>query len=188
MTDPHLVVVDVETSGTDPSRHCVLEVAAIDLTTHEELRFVPRPPAGWMENAELEALAVNRYMERRLWELEIEANEPAWKALAQMLDGNMIAGANPGFDGTFLRTEMKANGLEPTWSYRTRDLATYAAGVLGLDPAEPHTASGILRLLDIDNTLPHTAYGDALAEATAFHALIAMKRPQRPFVVWGEQS
>lgn len=183
---PHLVVVDVETSGLNPRQHSVLEVAAIDLTTHEELIFVPIPVVpplpgspAWESVASAEALTVNRYYERRLWEQRATAlaTVDAWDGLNEMLDGNLIAGANPEFDASFLDATMHHLGIEPKRRHQTRDLVTYAAGRLGFDPAIPMRSGELIDHLGITNAMPHSAEGDARAAAEAFQMLIADKAP-----------
>jgi DNA polymerase-3 subunit epsilon len=183
---PHLVVVDVETSGLNPHRHSVLEVAAIDLTTNEELIFVPDPAVPplhgsprWQAIAQDKALAVNRYYERKVWEQTATpaATEDAWNALAAMLDGNLIAGANPEFDAQFVDAAMHHWGIEPKRRHQTRDLVTYAAGALGFDPAIPLGSGDLIARLGITNTMPHSAEGDARAAAEAFQMIRDGKAP-----------
>lgn len=171
---PHLVVVDVETSGLDPLTHDVLEVSAIDLATDEELHFVPTPTRSeWILSAEPEALQINRYYERGIYKEEVDSETTGkrWKTLADMLDGNIVAGANPWFDAAFIDAALKYWGIEPARRYQLRDLATYAAGILRLDPAEPISSTTVFDKLDIVNLDPHSASGDATATAAAFHAL-----------------
>lgn len=172
---PHLIVVDVETSGTNPRRHDVLEVAAVDLTTNEELHFVPTPTmADWLGRAHPAALRVNRYFERGVYSdvVDLETSRKRWEALGTMLDGNILAGANPWFDAAFIDAAMKYHEVECRRSYRLRDLATYAAGILGNDPAAPTSLSALLAQLDVTNEGSHSALGDARATAEAFRRLI----------------
>lgn len=174
MSTPHLIVVDVETSGLDPITHDVLEVAAINLFTGDELRFVPTPTRpDWPANAAPEALQVNRYYERGVYkdQVDTETTGKRWKTLADMLDGNILAGANPWFDAAFVDTALHHWGIEPTRRYQLRDLATYASGILRLDPSAPTSSATVFDKLGIINREPHSAYGDATATAAAFAAL-----------------
>lgn len=171
---PHLIVVDVETSGLDPLTHDVLEVAAIDLTAGDELHFVPTPTRPeWQTNAEPEALRINRYYERGVYNDQVDTATTGkrWKTLADMLDGNILAGANPQFDAAFVDAALRHWGIEPTRRHQLRDLATYASGILRLDPAEPISSAAIFAKLGIVNRDPHSARGDATATAAAFSAL-----------------
>lgn len=171
---PHLIVVDVETSGLDPTRHDVLEVAAIDLVTGEDLTFVPTPVSGsWLEEADPDALRINRYFERAVYRdrVDVDTTRDRWRLLAKMLDGNIIAGANPQFDASFVDAAMQHWEIKCRRRHQLRDLATYAAGVLGTDPAEPLSSASILESLGVVNNSPHSAWGDTAATADAFRTL-----------------
>lgn len=174
---PHLIVVDVETSGLDPHTHDVLEVAAIDLLTGDELYFVPFPTnTNWRNRASAEALGINRYFERGIWadECDTVTTRERWTTLDAMLAGNIIAGANPWFDATFIDAAMRHHQLTPQRKHQLRDLATYAHGVLGTAPAFPLRAGEIFATLGIANPDAHSALGDARATAEAFTKLRAM--------------
>lgn len=181
-TLPHLIVVDVETSGTDPLEHDVLEVAAVDLATGEELYFVPTPIMGnWLERAHPAAMKVNRYFERGVYaeQVDVQTTRQRWEALATMLDGNILAAVNPAFDARFIDYAMEKHEVECRRSYRLRDLATYAAGVLRTDPAEPTSSGEIFAALGITNQEAHSALGDARATAEAFNKLRALSMAGR---------
>ncbi|WP_010540397.1 exonuclease domain-containing protein [Dietzia alimentaria] len=173
-TTPHLIVVDVETSGLDPNMHDVLEVAAIDLTTGAEHYFVPTPTSlGWRTLASGPAMRVNRYFERAVYDNTLDERDTikAWEELATMLDGNILAGVNPWFDAAFVDAALAHHRIECRRSHRLRDLATYAAGVLGTDPSEPASAADIFAILDVTNEEAHSALGDTRATARAFQLL-----------------
>lgn len=176
---PHLIVVDVETSGLDPTCHDVLEVAAIDLATGEDLTFVPTPVRGsWLEEADPDALRINRYFERAVYRdrVDVDTTRDRWRLLADILDGNIIAGANPQFDASFVDAAMRHWGIECRRRHQLRDLATYAAGVLGIDPAELVSSASIFESLGVVNDSPHSAWGDAAATADAFRTLLDRQR------------
>lgn len=178
-TLPHLIVVDVETSGLDPEAHAVLEVAAIDLTTGEELYFVPTPTqSSWLEFAHPGAMKVNRYFERGVFaeQVDLETTRKRWETLGTMLDGNILAGVNPAFDAKFIDAAMEFHKVECRRRYQLRDLATYAAGVSSIDPAEPVSSSEIFAGLGITNEEAHSALGDARATAEAFRQLWALSK------------
>jgi DNA polymerase-3 subunit epsilon len=173
-TLPHLIVVDVETSGLSPIKHDVLEVAAIDLTTGDELHFVPSPIfPEWLKDADPGAMRVNRYFERGVYahQVDVKTTRKRWEALGTMLDGNILAGVNPAFDARFVDAAMEFHEVVRRRRYQLRDLATYAAGVLGIDPAEPTSSSEIFTALEVENQDAHSALGDARATAQAFNVL-----------------
>lgn len=163
------VVVDIETSGL-AANATILEVAAVNLDTGAELHFVPFTPMSVLAGAEPEALAINRYFERRLFseQLDAEATKNAYQWLKEMLDGNVFAGSNPTFDAGHLA---KPLGATP-WNHRMLDLSAYAAGVLGLSFELPGL-NKVCELLGVVNEDPHSALGDARATAECFRKLRA---------------
>lgn len=184
-----LIVVDVETTGLDPYRHVVIEVAAVNVSTGKTLAFVPHLPGEDLAAADAQALGVNRYFERGV---ALEALPPAetrvrYEQLWEMLKGNRFGGANARFDAEMLRwgyaraenprvmdrygAVYNPHPVEEPWDYRLADLGCYAAPLLGLDPVDIPGLSEVCTLLEVDNTAPHTALGDARAAAKCFNLL-----------------
>lgn len=163
-----IIVCDVESTGLGPNVS-ILEVAAINLETEAELRFVPFTPMSALSSAEPEALAINRFFERRLFSemMDAETTKNVYNWLKDMLDGNVLAGSNPKFDAGLLE---KVLGASP-WHHRTPDLATYAAGVLGLPLDDLPGMAKVCELLGVVNEEPHSALGDARATAECFRKL-----------------
>jgi DNA polymerase-3 subunit epsilon len=168
MSDRQLIVVDVETTSLDTASCAILEVAAINPATGETLRFVPKVESGQLADAEPEALAVNRYYERQLFRetLSLDETRTSYHRLAHLLRGNILGGSNPRFDAAVL--ERKIGNI---WHHRLADLSAYAAGVLGLPLTELPGLEKVCAALDIVNSEPHSALGDADATARCFMAL-----------------
>ncbi|WP_435582880.1 3'-5' exonuclease [Amycolatopsis thermoflava] len=175
-----IVVVDVETTGLDPDRHIVVEVGWVNLATGAQGLFVPphsTPDA--LANADLQALRMNRYIDR-LADLPRDRNGDAAYTLAQQLEGNTLAGSNPAFDASFL-TQMYVTQYSvdldweaPAWHHRLLDLSAYAAGVLAINPGELPGLHAVCERLGVTNDEPHTALGDARATAECFRRLSPM--------------
>lgn len=186
MSDRQIIVVDVETNGLDPALHVAVEVAWINLSTGEHDVFVP--PHNWRDvlgTAELGALRINGYLDR-LADAEQDRDGKAASALWHQLDGNVLAGCNPTFDAAFLRnmfreaydvdeySEHYFDGL-PTWHHRLLDLSAYAAGALGISPAELPGLSAVCELLGVEHSEAHTAFGDADATYACFLKLLELQ-------------
>lgn len=181
MTDKRqLIVVDTETTGLDVERHHVLEVAAINVTTGDELYFVPALPAGALDDADGKALKINGYFARDVYahRLDTTSTENYWYQLWDWLAGNTLAGSNPTFDGAMLNRAQHWNAGGRTerryspWHHRLADLAAYAAGALHLAPNELVGLHDICQRLDVVNVEgEHTALGDARATAECFRKL-----------------
>lgn len=176
MSGRHIVVVDVETTGLDPERHTTVEVAWWNLNTGERGEFVPpHLVSEALRNAQIEALRVNRYIDR-LATAEQDYDGTAASKLSDLLEGSTLAGSNPAFDAGFLTVlyrEMEAaeKAWAPRWHHRLLDLSAYAAGVLLLPPNQLPGLSTVCELLGVENTAPHTAAGDVDATGRCFLAL-----------------
>lgn len=190
MTGRHLVVVDVESTGLDPARHVPVEVAAINMTTGEELRFVPRVAANALVGMPVapEALRINGYYERGLWADPITYADTvdAYRLLWNMLDGNTFGGCNPSFDAGMLIAGYRhaslchvnfSNDAPPVWHHRLADISTMTAGHLDLPPTDLPGLDRCCELLGVTNEAPHTAMGDARATAACFQALADRQGP-----------
>lgn len=173
MSAREIIVVDCETTGLEVSRHTTVEVAWWHLGTGQRGRFVPpHRVSEVLSNANLQALRVNRYIDR-LADTEQDHDGKAARELADVLHGNTLAGATPSFDERFLRAmyasyEDRELCGAPRWHHRLLDLSAYAAGVLGLPPTELPGLSAVCELLSVTNPAPHTAEGDTTATGNCF--------------------
>lgn len=178
MTSRAIYVVDIETSGLDRHQSDILEVAWVNLDDPDDFGgFVPELPSKWLERADLEALAVNRFIERRGWEQALSQDETVelWSEFREDLGGTVFAGVNPQFDAQFIARDLAGYGHKPPWHYRLLDLGSMACGTLEIDPHEVPSSAEIFQMLDVVNEAPHTALGDAQATAAAFRKLMKPK-------------
>lgn len=162
-----LVFLDTETTGLDPDRHEIWEIAyAVDDGLIKSA-IVPHT----FTHPDPKALALNGYLDRaidaqrdRKFELDLRAD----------LEGATIVGANPAFDSAFLRARW---GYTP-WHHRLWDIEAFAAGVHAL-PSIPGLASVAAVLRDLGHEIPepdHTAAGDVATLRASFYALHAIAR------------
>lgn len=170
-----LIVVDFETTGLHEEA-VIVEAAAVNVDTGEELYFVPEflGTTPWSDIQPV-ALRINGYFERELWVHELSGNQSreAFTSLRGMLRGNTFAGSNPAFDSKLL-----AKLGVPTWHHRLADLAAYAAGKLNLDPTDLPGLDTVGEMLGIDISGRHGALEDARATADAFTMLRAYRPGQ----------
>ncbi|WP_232008131.1 exonuclease domain-containing protein [Mycobacterium gordonae] len=174
-------MVDTETTGLNPNSAAILEIAAVNVATGEEVRFVPYVSAEQLAEASPEALHVNRYYERALFRemLLSEATSRAFTDLAVMLQGNTFAGSNPSFDAALVRrypqpefvTGCWVHPMGEVWHHRLADLAAYAGPALLLAPNELVGLKQVCDALDVEMDGEHTALGDARATAECFRKL-----------------
>lgn len=181
MSERALIVVDVETTGLDTNKHWVLEVAAVNVLTGEELYFVPALPVGALDEADGKAMKINGYFEREVFQHRLDAASSVgyWDRLWDWLSGNTLAGSNPSFDAAMLNRHHSWNtqtartpGHPPSpWHHRLADLSAFAAGALGIRPTALPGLDVVCRSLHVENTDPHSALGDARATADCFRKL-----------------
>lgn len=132
------------------------------------------PPRLVAVDVETTGLDLDRHVVVEVAAVDVYSGE-----LFDFLTGATICGANVRFDATMLRKGFRryAKGfrewemtVEP-WNYRLLDLGSYAAGVIGTHPAEIQSLSAICTRLDVHNSAPHTALGDAEATAACVREL-----------------
>jgi DNA polymerase III subunit epsilon len=176
-TKRDLIVVDVETTGL-LAHHAILEVAAVNVETGAYMHFAPFVTATDLGAADGDAMRINRYYERGVYRNVVPSVEtPArWIELQDMLSGQTFAGSNPRFDADRIGQALNNYGadVEP-WHHRLADLSAYAAGALGISPAELPGLAEICKRLEVDPGVAHSALDDAKATAECFRRLIALR-------------
>ena len=181
------VAVDLETTSLDTSIAFPLEIAAVSFDPHtpgtyEHLEnFVPYHERHVVNQAEPEALTVNRYYERRLYRdmLDQVATDHAIDRLVDLLDGATLVGAHTAYDAAILWQWMRDRrpdlGRAP-WHFRLYDVEVAAAALLGLDEIPSlKKAAGMFGLTFATLTGAHTAYGDACLAADVCSAVITRR-------------
>lgn len=172
MTD--LVFLDTETTGLDPSRHSVWEIAYAVNDGPIESSIVRHS----LVNADPFALSINGYLDRNSWADGAEAYSLLGVtfegALIKALKGATLVAANPAFDAGFLAARW---GSAP-WHYRMLDVEAYAMPVLGHDrPKGLFTIASDLRDLGHDIPAPdHTAAADVATLRASFNALTELAK------------
>lgn len=98
------------------------------------------------------------------------AAEACWK-IARELEGATLVGLNVGsFDSPFLASLLRKYGHSPTWSHRSLDLGSFAAGAWGAKASLSGKAvSERLEKSGIENRGVHNAYNDALWNVDAYN-------------------
>ena len=181
-----MLVVDVEASGTEPHKHSIVSVGALDFANpsnrfYEECRI-------W-EGAHImdEALAVCGFTREQIADPKKQSESDlihTFLQWSQDLEERTLAAQNVSFDRDFLKAAAERAGhTEWPFSYRTIDIHTLAyAHMIGrgleppTDPAKKHSA------LDLDATLnycgipmepmPHNALTGALSHAEVISRLL----------------
>lgn len=182
--DEHVVYVDTETTGLDPDRHEVWDIALIDGATGIEHEFHIAPVRP--EVADPNALRITNFYQRTShadWKwtgpqqghpiitlTQLQGENPSDRTrriryeiasqIALVTAGKHLVGAVPSFDAAFLSRFLIANGQREAWHYHLIDIEALAAGFLGIRP--PWDSDELNNLLGLpEATAKHTAIADA---------------------------
>lgn len=178
----HLAFLDLETSGLDPKRHSITEIAII--------RVQIEPGEGWLDSwEELEAweekvLPEHPYVEPFVARLN-GYNVQEWMEKGQrlpnvltkaytMLEGSIICGSNPSFDKAFLSDGFEAMGwnFPKLYSHHMIDVPSIASGLLVTGEVEKIRQSTVCKHHKIPGN-EHRAMGDARQCMELFRKLLS---------------
>ena len=124
-----MLVVDVEASGTDPNKHSIVSVGALDLA-HPENRFYEECRIWDGAHVMDGALAVNGFTEAQITDpsKQTEADlAHAFLYWSEKVDERTLAGQNVSFDRDFLKSASERAGhTDWPFAYRTIDTHTLA--------------------------------------------------------------
>lgn len=174
--------VDLETTGLDPERHEIIELAAIrvsaDLRQHQAaLELKVRP--SHIETADPEALSLNGYRQDA-WLNAVELRD-AMAELAPLLDEAVLAGYGVDFDEDFLLAAFQQTGVARSRrGYRRIDILSIAwpFAVNGVVP--DLSLKTLTRAFGIRHDATHAAWSDCLACVELARRLVAYSSGQLP--------
>ncbi len=178
-----MIVVDVETSGTDPSKHSILSIGAIDLDFPDN-RFYAECQLWDGAHVEPEALAVNGYSMEAISDPQKPEEGRVVADFLTWIEGQssmLIAAQNPIFDLSFIQAAARRAHLDFNLARRTIDLHSIAFAHMlkrNLIPPSKHKKSdvnsdGIMHYVGIPaEPKPHIAINGAVWEAEALSRLL----------------
>jgi DNA polymerase-3 subunit epsilon len=158
-----LAFVDLETTGLDPRRHEIIEIAVVcadprsfETTGMMDLRVRP----GRIEDADPAALRINGWS-AEAWRDAVSI-DVALVRVRPLLDGALLAGHNVSFDHTFLDAAWRATGVGvPDVDHHLLDTATLAWPLYAAGLVESLSLDAVCDALGIDIGRPHRALADA---------------------------
>ena len=170
----NIAFLDIETTGLDPLKHEIMEVAVIlrkdsPIEAEQYLHF--SLPISEMR-ADPKALEINGYRERYSDLKAIERTRGKGRSvLYDMLKDALVVGNNVQFDLRFIEQLL---GMSP-WYYAPLDLKAYAAGMCGL--ARPASTAFLEELAGTKvGKDAHTALADAEWNVRVYDALVDGRR------------
>lgn len=179
-----MLVVDVEASGTEPSKHSIVSVGALDLKNpanrfYEECRI-------W-DGAHVmdEALGVNGFTKEQINDPDKQSEGDLTHAFlhwSDALEERTLAGQNVSFDRDFLKAAAhRAGHTDWPFAYRTIDVHTLCYMHIvthGMQPPAVHKRSAldldaVLNYVGIpEEPMPHNALTGALSHAEVISRLL----------------
>lgn len=177
-----LSFVDLETTGLDPARHEIIEVAclvaepasaggAISWRVADELELKVKPTR--LESADPEALRINGYRESD-W-LFAATLEQAMKTLAEKINDTVVVAQNVTFDWSFLERAFAAAGVTPKIFYHKLDLASMAYGKLfRRDDFQKFSLKALADYFGVENVRAHSALSDTRVTFQIFQKLMEL--------------
>ena len=171
-SENNMIVVDVETTGTNPTKHSILSIGAVDFEGgrefYEECRIIP--------DREIDdvALSINGFTREQCTDPSKQTAEEAYKKFLWWATGSrlmMLAGQQVGsFDIKFLQVIHELCGLGK-WPFGHRSLDLHSVAYAHF--RKSLSLDEILVALNIEpEPKPHNALTGARKEAGAFRKLL----------------
>lgn len=152
--------IDVETTGTDPTVHEIIEYAIIlEWPDGTYAEFTNKVLPQHIDKADPKALKINGYTEEA-WQDALTPVEAAWD-IARHLKGTAVIGHNVHFDLDFLMALMKKEKLSPHFGVPAVDTMTLAWEHLGSAGLQSLSLKSVCKFLGIE---PEPEKHEALAE------------------------
>lgn len=174
-----LAFIDVETTGTDPDVHEIIELGLVltklkdgALTVVDQLDLKIHPER--IEAADPVALRINGYTEAD-W-LFATTLEDALKSFADKTDGAVFVAHNITFDNAFIDAAFKKTGIKNTMYFQKMDTLSIAFAKLHEEgDMGKLSLKALCEKFGIQNARAHSAFADAYATYEVFKKLFNFK-------------
>lgn len=177
MKGKKLAFIDIETTGTDPLKHEVIEIGCLlakqlDDGTYvmlEEFEMKVKPEH--IETAEQEALRINGYDEGN-W-MFAHTQKEALTVISQKCEGCVMVAQNVSFDYSFLAVAFSTYGVKDPFFYAKLDTIPMAYLRFRKDPEMTNfTLRTLCEKYGIKNDKAHTALADIRATFEIFKKIM----------------
>ena len=174
-----LAFIDVETTGTDPNKHEIIELAAViarlkdgELTVTDQMDVKIHPKN--INDADPQSLRINGYNEAD-W-LFATNLEDAMRNFANITNGAVFVAHNLTFDSAFIDKAFAKTGIENRMHYQKLDTLSIAFSVMhNTDDMGKLSLRALCEKYCIENKKAHSAYADAYATYELFKKLLNLK-------------
>jgi len=176
--------IDVETTGLDPNKHEIIEIAIVPLEDGETFWHSYIKPER-IEDASPKALEINGYAKNpHLWDNAPTLAEVAPTIRSWLLD-SLPAGQNIPFDMGFIQAALAKYDLWRGISYHKLDVMTLAVEHLAPCGLTLFSLNNICDFLGISNEGAHSALADAIRAKQVYKALARASKVDR-FTWWAQ--
>ena len=178
-----MIIIDVESTGTDPRVHSLLSIGAVDYENPEN-RFYGECRAFAGAHIDPEALAVCGFSTEQATDATKHTDEALLRAFYAWLERAKevtFGGQSPSFDRDFLRMTAERASMSWPFSFRTVDLHSIVYAKLLTEGSLPEVKNKHT-MVNLDTALvmaglplrtgAHNALEDALLEAEAFARIV----------------
>jgi len=182
-----MIVVDVETTGVDPSQNSLVSIGALDFDNPND-QFYQECHIWKGAKVSDESFPINGFKESDIVDPTKSSDEDIVKSFLEWASSKKdktLAGENPSFDRDFIRLTASRYHLNWPMAYRTLDLHSICYSHIvkaGKTPPVKNGHSGlnlesILEYCGIPGySLPHNALTDVKLEAECFSRLLYGKK------------
>lgn len=182
MKTHNLAFIDTETTGTDPAKHEIIELACIIVKQTERPGKGPKieilEECEWkikperIEIAEEAALRVNGYNEVD-WMFAVDRKK-AMEEFAKKTQSCTFVSHNLVFDYAFVQKAFEETGVESRMHYAKLDTISIAFARLYDAPlADKFSLRYLCELLKVENSKAHTALADTKALVEVYRKLMS---------------
>jgi DNA polymerase III subunit epsilon len=185
MKTQNLAFVDVETSGLNPDRHEIIELALIvarqipaengkrgklEIIFEKDWKIKMTKP----ENAEQQALRINGYNEAD-WIFAIDLVE-ALKEFNKAAEGASFVSHNLTFDYAFISRAFEKTGITNKMHYAKLDTISIAfARLYDLPQVNSFSLKALADLFKIENKKAHTALADTITLVEIYKKMMGLQ-------------
>ncbi len=178
-----LAFIDIETTGLDPRKHEIIEIAVLRVSQEwtpenkpvfiEKSLWTTRIKPTHLETADTVSLKISGYT-ATLWKEAISIQE-ALIEFAKKTEGAIMVAHNVAFDAGFLDTHLALHEIQNLMHYHRLDTVSMAYAKLHNDPlVARYSLNELCKYFGIVNENPHTAPADVRADFELFKKLILL--------------
>jgi DNA polymerase III epsilon subunit-like protein len=183
MKTHNLAFIDTETSGLDPDKHEIIELAVVLVKQTDRPGKGPKieviAEKDWKikmvnrEAAEDQALRVNGYNEVD-WMFAVDL-ESALKEFVKLTEGATFVSHNLTFDYAFISKAFSKTGVENRMHYGKLDTISIAfARLYDIPQAQSFSLKALAQLFKIENKKSHTALSDTITLVEIYKKLMGI--------------